>query len=167
MTSLSAAESKPRLLGRLLWVALALSLTLNICFVGGLIWSRVTTEPTLTPAQRFQQIAQELQLSPNERDGFDQFALEVRRHTRQLRESNMPLVQRVWEELGKAQPDQALISQLVDQATENRHTFQKEMTGALSRFLAGLTPEQRAQFVTLAKRQQDPNAAHIRRLVMP
>jgi uncharacterized membrane protein len=167
MTSVAEGGQRLRSRGRLLWVALALSLTLNVFFVGGLVWSRVTMPSPETPAERFAQIGRELGLSPDQRDSFQQFIIEVRKHTRQLREMNQPLVAKVWNELGKAQPDQGMIATLVDKATENRHAYQKEMTAALSRFLAELSPDQRAKFVELAKRPRDQTAAHLRRLVMP
>jgi Spy/CpxP family protein refolding chaperone len=167
MTSLVEPGAKPGSRGRLLWLALALSLTLNVCFLGGLLWSRMTTEQMLTPAQRVQQVMQELNLSDDQRDAFRQFVIEARRRTRQLRESNEPLVGRVWEELGKGQPDQAVIDKLVDQATENRHAYQKDMTTVLGRFLANLSPEQRAKFIELAKRRQYRTAEHLRRLIIP
>lgn len=163
MTSLAEPGAQTGSRGRLLWLALALSLTLNVCFVGGLVWSLMTTEHFVAPAQRMQQITRELKLSPDQHDAFQQFVIEARRRTRQLRESNHPLVERVWQELGKPQPDQDAIAKLVDEATENRHAYQKDMTVALSRFLSDLTPEQRARFIDLAKRPQE----RLRHLIMP
>ncbi len=167
MTSLAEAAPKSRARGRLVWVALALSLTLNVFFVFGLLWFQVAGQPMQTPAERVAATASELNLTAEQRGAFQQFVNEVQERSRRLRESNQPLIQQVWDELAKPQPDQALIARLVDEATENRHTYQKNMAGVLSQFLAALSPEQRAQFVELAKRPQDKRAAHIRRLIMP
>jgi uncharacterized membrane protein len=167
MTSLAEGGQQARSHGRLWWVALALSLTLNVFFVGGLVWSRMAMRPVETPAERFAQIGRELELSPQQHDAFQQFILEMRKHGRELRESNQPLVSEVWNELGKPQPDQSAVAGLIEKATENRQAYQKEMTAALSHFLAGLAPDQRARFVELAKRPQDQTAAHLRRLIMP
>lgn len=163
MTSLAepAAKAGPR--GRLLWLALALSLTLNICFVGGLVWSRMTAWHMLTPAERMQQVAQEFHLTPDQRDAFRQFVLQIHQRTMQLRESNGPLVQRIWEELGKPQPDQDAIGKLMDEATENRHAYQRSMIVVLGHFLASLSPEQRAQFIDRVKRPED----RLRHLIIP
>jgi Spy/CpxP family protein refolding chaperone len=153
MTSLADAEARSA--GRLIWVALALSLTLNVFVVVGLLWFRVAGEPMhMTPAERVAATESELNLTAEQRGAFQQFVNEVREHSRRLRESNQPLIQQVWDELAKPQPDQTL-------------TYQKDMAEVLSRFLAVLSPEQRAQFVSLAKRPQDQRAAHIRRLIMP
>jgi Spy/CpxP family protein refolding chaperone len=167
VTSLAEAAPKSSMRGRLVWVALALSLTLNVFFVAGLLWFQVAGQPMHTPAERIAATASELNLTAEQRDDFQQFVHEVQEHSRHLRESNQPLIQQVWDELAKPQPDQALIARLVDEATDNRHTYQKEMATVLTQFLAVLSPEQRAQFVALAKRQQDQRAAHIRRLIMP
>jgi len=167
MTSLAEAAPKSGARGRLVWVALALSLTLNVFFVFGLLWFQVAGRPMHTPAERVAATANELNLTVEQRGAFQQFVSEVQQRSRHLRESNQPLIQQVWDELAKPQPDQALVARLVDEATENRHTYQKDMASALSQFLTALSPEQRAQFVALAKRPQDQRAAHIRRLIMP
>jgi uncharacterized membrane protein len=167
MSALAEATGKRGSRAWLVWLALALSLVLNVCFVGGLVWSRIHAERPATPAERFQQVAGEMNFSAAERERFQQFFLTVRRETQQLRESNHPLMQRIWSELDKEHPDAAAINQMIDQATENRHTYQKQMATELATFLATLTPAQRSRFIELARRQQDPNAAHIRRLIMP
>ena len=167
MTSLADAEARPSARGRLIWVALALSLTLNVFFVVGLLWFRLGAPPMLTPAERLAATEQELNLSPDQRGAFQQFVQEVRERSRHLRESNQPLIKQVWQELAKPQPDQALIGRLIDEATDHRHAYQKDMAEVLGRFLAGLAPEQRARFIALAEHPQDQRGAHIRRLIMP
>lgn len=168
MTSLAEAGARSAGRGRLIWVALALSLTLNVFFIVGLLWFRVAGEPAhMTPAERVAAAENELNLNAEQRGAFQQFVNEVREHTRRLRDSNQPLIRQVWDELAKPQPDQALIGRLVDEATDHRHNYQKDMAEVLTRFLAVLSPEQRAQFVSLAQRPQDKRAAHIRRLIMP
>jgi uncharacterized membrane protein len=167
MTSLAEATPKSGGRGRLVWVALALSLTLNVFVVVGLLWFQVAGQPMQTPAERVAATEAELHLTADQRDAFQQFVHEVQERSRRLRDSNMPLIQQVWGELAKSQPDEALIGRLVDEATENRHAYQKDMAAALGQFLAVLSPDQRAQFVELAKRPQDKRAAHIRRLIMP
>lgn len=167
MTSLAEGGPQARSRGRLFWAALALSLTLNIFFVGGLVWSKIAIPPVPTPAERFAQVATELKLSPDQHDAFQRFMLEVRQHGRHLRENNHPLIDRVWGELAKPQPDQAFIASLIDQATENRHAYQKEMSTVLIQFLATLSQDQRNQFVQLTQKPQDQMAQRLRRLIIP
>ena len=166
MMSVAEGDARAQSHGRLLWVALLLSLAINAFLVGTLVWWVGATRIP-TPAERFQQVARDLKLSDDQRDAFQQFIIEMRRNTRQLRENNIPLVDKVWEEIGKAQPDRAAIDRLVDQATENRRAYQRSMTEALTRFLANLSADQRGEFVELTKRHQDQAAMHLRRLMVP
>jgi uncharacterized membrane protein len=151
---------------RLVWAALAVSLAVNVFFVGTMVWLRMEGGPP-APGQRLQEIAGDLHLSDDQREAFRHFAMEMHRNTIQLRESNQPLVQRVWEEIGRPQPDLDLVNQLVDQATANRHAYQKTMTGEVTRFLASLKPEQRAEFMNLAKTPHDQKTWLLHRLIIP
>jgi uncharacterized membrane protein len=165
--SLADTGAKPEKRGRLLWLGLILSLVVNVFFVGGLIWSRQHLPPPGGPVERFREIGRDLRLESGGHAAFEQFLQAMMQRTRQLRESNRPLLDRIWDELAKPQPDQALVASLVDQAAENRHGFQRDMMQSISQMLAKLTPEQRAQFTDLAKKYQDPRGNPLRRLVTP
>jgi Spy/CpxP family protein refolding chaperone len=165
----SVAEAAARLGGRhrLVWVALALSLTLNVFFLAGLVWSKMAAEQPMSPAQRFQELGRELALDPKEGALFETFGRTVRDRGRALRQANEPLLERIWAELAKPNPDEALIAGLLEQASENRRAFQKATATALTDFLRALTPEQRAQFADLARRRQDAAAHRIWRMILP
>ena len=167
MTSLADATGKATPRSRLVWVALALSLTLNIFFIAGLVWSQVSPPPFPSPAERLAQAAKELNLAGDQRNAFQHFVTEVHERTQHLRETNKPILDRVWDELTKAQPDRQAIAGLVDEATENRRVYQKEMSAVLADFLATLSPEQRNQFVELARRPRDQRGAHLGHLIIP
>jgi uncharacterized membrane protein len=142
--------------GRFGLVALALSLTLNVFFVAGLIWTRNTAPvptPPPSPVERFEQIAKDIHLDGDQLAAFQQFAQAFRDRQRQLREQNRPIADAVWGELAQPQPDQDKVAGLIDQATENRRAAQKDNTVALMTFLATLSPEQRTQFTTLAQQR--------------
>lgn len=166
MTVLADGRAATASRSRLLWGVLVISLAVNAFFIGTAVWW-ATSAHMLTPGERFRQIVHELNLSDDQRDGFQQFIISARRGMRQLHDSNGPLLHKVWQELAKPQPDQTLITKLVDQATENRRAYQKTMTAALSQFLADLSPDQRAQFIGLTERRHDPAAWRLRRLVTP
>jgi uncharacterized membrane protein len=167
MTTLTEG-SAPGLGGRrLLWAVLAVSLVFNALMLGAFLWVRFHVEMPVPPAQRMQEIAKELNLNDDQRDAFQRFIVDMRQNTRHLRESNEPLIRSIWEEIAKPQPDLDLINRSIDQATENRHNYQKTMTAALTRFLATLSPDQRGEFINVTKNQHDPKAQHLRRLIMP
>jgi Spy/CpxP family protein refolding chaperone len=150
----------------LLWAALALSLTLNICFVGGLVWTKMTVPPVLTPQERLQHLTEQLNLTPEQRIAFEQFVRSVRMHGGLLRENNEPILQRVWAEYAKPTPDQALIDKLVQQANDNRHAFQREAAAALAAFMAELNPDQRATFSKLAQARQDQASKRLWQMII-
>lgn len=162
MTAIADSVRRIGRRGRLVWVALALSLTLNVFFVGGLTWSKIQANRLgTTAAERLAYLGQELNLSPDQTLAFEQFTRVVRLRGRLLHESNEPLLLRIWAEIAKPAPDGTLISSLVEQANENRHGFQKEAAGALMTFMKSLSPEQRSQFAELARDHQDEAAKRL------
>jgi Spy/CpxP family protein refolding chaperone len=166
MTSLAAGELRSGSRGWPLWLALIISLVINAFLVGTLVWWVGATR--MQPAaERFREIGQELKLNDDQHDAFQQLVIEIRRNGRQLREHNGPLIEKIWAEQAKPQPDMAAINQLIDQSNENRKVFQKNMAAALARFLATLTPAQRGQFIELTKERTDQVARRLRHLVIP
>jgi Spy/CpxP family protein refolding chaperone len=153
---------------RLPWLLLALSLALNICFIGGVFWVRMeAARGQMAPAERFERVAQQLSLDGNQRAAFDHFIRALRMRTRQMRETNQPLIAEAWGELGKAQPDDAALTRLLTEAADNRRAFQLDTSRALRGFLAVLTDEQRARFVELARNREDRNIPPILRQLVP
>jgi uncharacterized membrane protein len=140
--------------GRLWIVVLILSLTLNVFFVGGLLWARSVLHPRFGPVQRMESIAAEMHLSGDQLAAFRIFVKTMRDGQIELHEKNHAIIFTLWDNLALAQPDQAKIDQLVDQANDNRRAWQKEAVKALITFLATLSPEQRVQFADLAKKRR-------------
>ncbi|HXP12373.1 MAG TPA: periplasmic heavy metal sensor [Stellaceae bacterium] len=140
--------------GRAGLVILALSLTLNVFFVAGLIWTRTMDHaPPLPAVERFEKIAKDTNLAGDQLAAFEQFDHAFRERQHQLREQNRPIAEAIWTELAKPQPDQDKISGLIEQAGQNRRAAQMDNTAALTAFLAALSPDQRARFADLAQRR--------------
>jgi uncharacterized membrane protein len=134
----------------LLWIALALSLALNLCFVAGALWVRMQEPPPpMTPIERLQRIGAQLVLDPQQRQAFDQYSETMRSHMQQMREAVEPLMNNAWAELAKPGADAATVARLFDEAAQTRRGFQHELIPATLSFLATLSPEQRAEFVEL------------------
>jgi len=142
--------------GRAGLIALALSVTLNVFFVAGLVWMR-TMAPLppspMSPVERFERITKDIHASSDQMAALEQFANAFRERQRLLREQNRPIAEAVWSEMAKPQPDQDKISGLIDQIGQNRRAAQKDNTAALLTFLATLSPEQRTQFANLAQQR--------------
>jgi uncharacterized membrane protein len=153
---------------RLPWILLILSVALNLFFIGGALWVRHEAwHAHLTPAERFEMVAQQSSLTGDERAAFERFIRTLRVHMRNMRESNEPLIQEIWGELAKEKPDDAVIDRDVDTTANNRHAFQVEASRAMRTFLAALTPEHRARFVELAKNRQNRDVPPLLRQLAP
>jgi uncharacterized membrane protein len=134
----------------LLWVALTLSLLLNLCFVAGALWIRIQGPPLpASPAERLQRIGAELALDPQQRQAFDQYSENVRAHMQRMRDTVEPLMTAAWSELAKPDADQATAARLFDEAGQARRSLQRELLTPTLTLLATLSPEQRAKFVEL------------------
>jgi len=136
-----------------LWVALlAVSLVLNLCFIAGAVWSRLNPPPArLDLAERYRQMATQLDLDPQQRAAFDRYVGGIRTRTEQMRQETDPLMSAAWEELAKPQPDAAKVERLFDEAGERRRATQHEATSQTVALLNALSPEQRARFVGIMR----------------
>jgi uncharacterized membrane protein len=151
---------------RLPWILLALSLALNLCFVGGVFWVRMeASRAQLGPPERMELVVKQLALDADQRAAFDRFVGTMRMKSRQLRETNHPLIDAAWQEFAKQQPDEAAIDKLFEQAANNRRSFQIETGRALREFLVALSEEQREKFIALVKDRDRNRPPLLRQLV--
>jgi uncharacterized membrane protein len=165
MTTLVDSGQKAGRSGRLLWIALALSLTLNICFLAGLAWMHLHAPPP--PIVRMQHFGDSLNLNAGQRQAYEQFLRTLRLRGRFVRESNQPLIENLWNEIAKPTPDTSTIAKLSDQINSNRGGLQREVSTALDAFIKTLTPEQRAQLAAKAKAPPNEPARRLFQMVTP
>ena len=132
-----------------LWIALlAVSLVLNLCFVAGAVWSRLHPPAARVDlAERYRQMAAQLDLDAQQRSAFDRYVGAIRGRTEQMRQDTDPLMSAAWEELAKPQPDMTRVETLFDEAAEKRRAMQHETTAQTVQLLSSLSPAQRAKFV--------------------
>ena len=141
--------------GRVLVISLILSVVLNLCFVAGAVWIRWHVPARWAgPEQRYQQMARELDLTPEQRTGFDAYVAAMRTHTGKMRQQVAPLIGFAWEEVAKPQADGAQVMRLFDAAAEKRREFQREASAETLKFLTLLTPAQRGKFVAIARERR-------------
>lgn len=149
----SPATGWPR--RRLLLALLVVSVALNLFFVAGAAWTRWNSvQPLPSPARRFQQMAAQLDLDPQQRITFRAYAAAMRARTERMQEQVAPLVNGAWEEIAKPQADPAQITRLFDEAAEKRREFQREATAQTLDLLASLTPAQRSKFVEIVRERR-------------
>jgi len=145
MTALAEVGGQSARRFRGLWLALALSLTLNVCFVGGLIWAMMRPH-WVPPVERLVQIGRSLNLDAGQRAALHEFGTSARGAARSLHGSNAPLMQQIWSEMAKRKADMAAISHLIETASQNRRDYQTAMAAALLKFLDTLPPEERRRY---------------------
>jgi uncharacterized membrane protein len=153
---------------RLLSIALAASLALNLFFVAGAVWIRLHGPLGPVPiSERAQHIAEELNLDPTHRAALLHYFQDLRAHLRQMHREVGPLVRAAWAELAKPNADETVVMRLFDEAAQKRRGFQREVTASTLSFLATLTPDQRKKFVELARQRPPRWARPVKRGVTP
>jgi uncharacterized membrane protein len=159
---LEGATSPPRSKGRLVKVALALSLALNVFFIGGLAYSKF-----VRPTPPLLRLGQELNLEPDQRKAFQGFVQVVRTKGAVLRDSNLALGRQIWDELSQPKPDPQKLTALFTEIANNRRDYQTAIGTALLPFLETLNMEQRQRFIEIGKRRQDAMANRMHQLLGP
>jgi uncharacterized membrane protein len=154
--------SPPRPKGRLVKVALALSLALNVCFVGGLLYSKF-----VRPTPPLMMLGRELNLDPDQRKAFQSFVQVVRTKGAALRDANLALGRQIWDELSQPKPDAQKLTTLFTEVANNRRDYQAAVGAGLLPFLETLSIEQRQHFIEIGKRRQDAMANRMRQLLAP
>ncbi|GEM_PF-2212041 len=153
--------SRPSSKGRLVKVALALSLALNVCFIGGLLYSKF-----MRPTPPLIMLGRELDLEADQRKSFQGFLQAVRGKGAALRETNLAVGRQIWDELSQPKPDQQKLASLFQQIADNRRDYQTAVSTALVPFLETLSIEQRQRFIEISKRRQAV-ANRMRQLLAP
>ena len=137
---------------RLVYGLLAVSLVLNLFFVAGAAWSHFHRwQPA---SERFRQIANELDLTPQQRAAFDRYFQTLRSRSLQIRAEVQPVMTAAWATIARPDAKEDQIMALFDEAAEKRRAFQRDTTAATLKFLATLSPEQRSKFVTLVRERR-------------
>jgi Spy/CpxP family protein refolding chaperone len=135
---------------RWLWVALGLSLALNVLaggYVAGALWPHGRHGP--------ERLAEELGLNPAQRQAFERHVRTMRDDNRRYREETRPLLQQSWTELAKPQPDQAVLDRLFDEGIAKRRALQRENARSVRGFLETLEPAQRQRFLELMQKRME------------
>jgi len=149
---------------RWLVILLTVSLALNLFFVAGVAGTAIMVSSPVTPHERFEQIAAQLQLEQDQRKAFDAFTATMRQNEKALRDTT----QHIWGELEQPNLDQARIGPLLNQTAENRADYQKAYAASLKHFMMTLTPQQRTRFIQLTRAVPERRGpAHIVRKFLP
>ena len=156
MSATFAGESRgggmPR--QRLIIAALAISLALNLCVIAGAVWHRVNLPEAQTSTERFRKLEASLDLSDQQRLAFEAYVAAARARNGQLRQQIDPLLDAAWAELGKEQPDEAVVLERFNDASTRWRASQRETVDATLALLATLHPDQRAKFIAAERERR-------------
>src|SRR5579862_3868554 len=128
-------ERLPSLRASLPWILFALSLTLNVFFLGGYYYKRVLDQHLAgNDQERSRYIAEHLNFTPEQRKHFQEMRQSARERGRELFRSNRPEIDSLWHEIEKPQPDTAALDGYIDHLTTSRAAFQREQMHDLLNF---------------------------------
>ena len=153
---MSATAAAPMRTGwsprNVLAILLAVSAILNLFFIVGAVWTRMhATSGVPTLEQRYRRMATELDLTPQQRAGFDKYVAMMLARSDKMHEQVEPLIAGAWQEIAKPQTDQTQVLKLFDEAGDKRRLYLREGIVQTLDFLSILSPEQRAKFVAITR----------------
>jgi uncharacterized membrane protein len=139
---------------RWLIVVVAVSIALNLFFIGmvaGHFRHRHRLAP-LNQRERFERIAADLKMSDPQRAAFQRFQTILRANGAAMRAANAA----AWARIADPETSTDQISELLNSTVKNRNEFQQDVANAMGKFLASLTPAQRANFIDEARNTPHP-----------
>jgi hypothetical protein len=152
-------ERLPSLRAALPWILFALSLTLNVFFLGGYYYKRNLDQRLFSSDQeRSRYIVERLHFDDDQRKRFQALHQRTRERLRATFRTNRPVIDNLWREIEKPQPDPAQLDGYIDTLTSNRLAFQREQMHDLMRFAQTLDGPQRVEFLDLVRTRLERGA---------
>ena len=140
---------------KLPWLLLLVSVALNVFFVGGALYSMVTSERLEDdPAARTAFVAERLALAPAEREALIDWRQRARDRFKAMRAERGEMRAQVLQELAKAELDPAALERLMSERAALRVPALLETVQDLHGYLATLSPEQKAEFIAMAQERE-------------
>jgi len=155
-------ERLPSLRASLPWILLALSVTLNVFFVGGYYYKRALDQRLFggSEDERSRYVAEQLRFDPDQRQRFKEFRQRAQERRRETIRANRAALEGLWREIEKPEPDTKQIDAYIDTLTANRLVFQREQMHELVRFARSLEGQQRAEFLALVRKRLEGGFPH-------
>ena len=138
--------------GKLLWILLAVSLAANVFLVAGAFYGLYGADtPGARATANIDAVTERLGLSSEQRDGLVDLRKRVKERRQAMRELRRERRGAFLDELAKPAFDRERILVLIDERADQRREFFAHMAGELHAYLATLSPEQREEFLALAR----------------
>jgi uncharacterized membrane protein len=137
------------------WVLLAISVALNVFFVGGHLYFKRMAHAHGMPEQAdgLPSGVERLDLTPAQRTALAKLRVDTRERVRQSRPMDRDVGLALLDELMKPSRDGATIDSLMRQLNDRRLAYVRPTLDDFAGFLADLKPEQRARVRELAERR--------------
>ncbi len=137
---------------KLLWILLAVSLTANVFLVAGALYTLYGEDDwRAEPSAHIDSVAERLGLSPQQRDGLLALREKARQGRKGSREGRESRRAAFIAELGKPAFDRAGVLALMEARSAKRRARIVDVAQDLHAYLATLTPEQRQEFLAMAR----------------
>ena len=145
-------ERLPSLRASLPWILFALSLTLNVFFLGGYYSKRVWDQRVAGGEQEHgRYIAEKLSFTAEQRQRFQDMRQRARERQRETVRANRPIIDSLFREIEKADPNVGQLDGYIERLTANRQGFQREQMRDLLAFAKTLDEKQRIEFLDLVR----------------
>jgi uncharacterized membrane protein len=146
------------------WILFALSLTLNVFFLGGYYYKRVLDQQlSANEQERGRYIVEQLHFTPEQRKEFQALRQHARERARETFRSNRPVIDGLWAEIEKPSPDIAQLDGFIERLTTARAAFQRDQMHDLLGFAKTLDDTQRVEFLELVRTRLERGAMIPRR----
>lgn len=138
----------------LLTIALVLSILLNLGLLGGAVFGHFAAgEGRPDPQAHIATIAERLDLTPQETDGLRGFRQRTLEGLARQQTDGSPARTELIEMLDDEVYDTARVQEILNGRGRERNAFWAEVGTDMHGWAAGLTPEQRAQLIEMAKEE--------------
>lgn len=162
MAALFFSSMMPAIRPLLPWIALALSLSLNVFFVSGLHSPSVGSNEIVAPQDRDKQLVEQMRLTDPQREAYQYYRQQLRDLTGTIRLDNQDDSDAYWDQLSSATPNMEQLKALLERLNRRRTDMQIRQTAATVDFLSLLDPDQRSILIDATHRQQDKASLHPR-----
>ena len=141
------------------WVLFAVSLALNIFFIGGHYYARAQLDSQASrqagtvkpPATRTQGLVDRIGLDVAQRGEFRTMRGNIRERGKRFCARSRKHVERLWAELEKSKPSKRVIDRSLRRIYDNGYAYQRRAAAHALAFISKLDPNQKARFLALAK----------------
>lgn len=148
-------ERLPSFRASLPWVLFALSLTLNVFFLGGYYSKRLWDQRLAGGEEQGRYISETLKFDADQRQRFTEMRQRARERQREASRTNRPIIESLWREIEKPEPNVSQLDGYIDRLTATRQGFHREQLRDLMAFAKTLDEKQRHEFLELVRVRLD------------